>query len=183
MGEPGPPEIDGGSPAGDDGQPGDGPVPGTSRRWVLLLGVAAVVVVLDQLTKSWAVAELPGRTIDVVWTLRFRLAYNRGASFSLGGDGGWGPVIGVVAILVVLVLLWQSRSMANRLGTVALGLVLGGAVGNLLDRALRGDDGFLQNPVVDFIDVQWWPVFNVADMGVVIGGLLLLVVALLPERA
>ena len=117
-----------------------------------------------------------------MWTLRFRLAFNRGASFSIGGDGGWGPVIAVAAVLVLVVqLLWQARSMANRLGTIALGLVLGGAVGNLVDRAVRGDEGFLQNPVVDFIDVQWWPVFNVADMGVVIGGVLLVAVALWPQ--
>lgn len=180
MEEPGSPDVDAGASAGGDPAAAPG---GPGRRWVLLLSVAGAVLVLDQLTKSWATSALEGgRTIDVVWTLRFRLAFNRGASFSIGGEGGWGPIIAVAAVLVVVVLLWQSRSMANRLGTVALGLVLGGAVGNLVDRAVRGDEGFLRNPVVDFIDLQWWPVFNVADMGVVVGGVLLLVVALLPER-
>ena len=177
MPEPGPHHVD------DAGQPGPDPTSSmATRRWPLLLGVAATVVVVDQLSKSWAVDELQGRTIDVVWTLRLRLAFNRGASFSLGGDGGWGPAIGIVAVLVVVGLLWTSRSMRSRLGTVALGLVAGGAIGNLIDRMVRGDEGFLRNPVVDFIDVQWWPVFNVADMGIVVGGFLLAFVALWSER-
>ena len=64
-------------------------------------------------------------------------------------------------------LLWYSRGVRPDWGLVALGLIVGGALGNLVDRAFRGDAGFLQGAVVDFIDVQWWPVFNVADMAVV----------------
>ena len=63
----------------------------------------------------------------------------------------------------MVVLARSSRALRSRLGTVAVGLVLGGALGNLADRAFRGDGGFLQGGVVDFIDLQWWPVFNVAD--------------------
>jgi signal peptidase II len=59
---------------------------------------------------------------------------------------------------------------------VAVGLVLGGALGNLIDRALRGGGGFLGGAVVDFIDFQWWPIFNVADSCVVIGAILLIIV-------
>ena len=71
-------------------------------------------------------------------------------------------------------LLWSGRTVPTRTGAVAVGLVLGGAAGNLTDRAFRAGTGFLGGAVIDFIDVQWYPVFNVADMAVVGGALLLL---------
>jgi signal peptidase II len=83
----------------------------------------------------------------------------------------------VLALGVVAFLLWQGRTISSRTGSVALGLILGGALGNLADRAFRGD-GFFDGGVVDFINLQWWPVFNVADSCVVIGGILLVVVTL-----
>jgi signal peptidase II len=79
--------------------------------------------------------------------------------------------------VVVGFLLWQGRTIASRAGAVALGLILGGALGNLADRAFRGS-GFFGGGVIDFIDVQWWPVFNVADSCVVIGGIMLVIVTL-----
>ena len=139
--------------------------------------MAAAVVALDQLTKWWALHALRTRTIHVIWTLQFNLTRNTGAAFSL--SGGRGPLIGVLALVVVGVLLWQGSSVSTRLGAVALGLVLGGALGNLIDRALRGNGGFLHGAVVDFVDFQWWPVFNVADTGVVIGAILLVAVTVL----
>jgi signal peptidase II len=147
------------------------------RRWGIVLGVAAAVVALDQLTKWWALHALRTHTIHVIWTLQFNLTRNTGAAFSL--SVGRGPIIGVLALVIVGVLLWQGSSVSTRWGAVAIGLVLGGALGNLIDRAVRGDAGFLHGAVVDFIDFQWWPVFNVADMGVVIGALLLVVVTVL----
>jgi signal peptidase II len=132
------------------------------------------VLLLDQLTKWWALQHLTTRTVHVVWTLQLNLVENRGTAFSIVKSGG--QFIGPIAIVVVIVLIWQGRGVSSRLGAVALGMVLGGAVGNLLDRALRSHAGFMQGPVVDFIDFQWWPVFNVADIGVVVGGLLLVVV-------
>jgi signal peptidase II len=83
----------------------------------------------------------------------------------------------VLALGVVGFLLWQGRTTTSRAGAVALGLILGGALGNLADRAFRGD-GFFDGGVVDFLDLQWWPVFNVADTCVVVGGILLVVVTL-----
>lgn len=150
--------------------------PGTHR---VLFGVVAVVwLALDQLTKWWAVSSLDDRTVDVVWTLRFQLAVNHGASFSLGtGFGAW---IGLLALVVVGVLVWQGRSVRSRLGAIALGMIVGGALGNVVDRATRSGDGFLGGGVVDFIDLQWWPVFNVADIGVVCGAILLVVSMLRP---
>ena len=106
-----------------------------------------------------------------MWTLRLSLTYNTGTAFSLGL--GLGPFIGVAAVLIVVALARLGRTVVSPLGVVALGLVMGGAVGNLADRVFRARDGFLDGAVIDFIDLQWWPVFNVADMAIVIGGVLL----------
>jgi signal peptidase II len=139
----------------------------------LSLGVAGLWILLDQITKSWAVARLTdGRVIDVVGSLRFNLSFNSGMAFGRGQ--GLGPVIGVVALVVVVVLLVGLRVEGSRLGVVAVGLVVGGAAGNVVDRLFRGEAWF-RGAVVDFIDLQWWPVFNIADIGVTVGGLLLVV--------
>jgi signal peptidase II len=133
--------------------------------------VAAIVVVLDQLTKRWAADDLAdGHVIDIVWTLRLNLVHNSGSAFSLGR--GLGPLLGVLAVIVVLVLVRMGRLFNSRATSLALGAVLGGAIGNLLDRAFRdGGGGILGGYVVDFIDFQWWPVFNVADMAIVCGAI------------
>ena len=145
------------------------------------LVVAAAVVVVDQLTKAWALDRLDGgRDIDLFWTLRLHLTFNSGMAFSRGR--GLGPIIGVVALVVVVVLLSTLRRSGSRLATVAVGAVVGGAVGNIADRLFRSDDGFLQGHVIDFIDLQWWPIFNVADVGITVGGALLLFSAARGER-
>lgn len=140
------------------------------------LAIAAVVVVLDQLTKHWALNELDdGHVIDVVGSLRFNLAFNRGMAFSQGE--GLGPIIGVVALVVVVALLVSVGRSTSRWYPLAVGLIMGGALGNITDRLFRGD-GWLRGGVVDFIDLQWWPIFNVADIGIVVGGGILLVLTL-----
>ena len=139
----------------------------------MVLAVAGVVVALDQLTKTWAVRRLSEGDIDVVGSLRFNLVFNSGASFSFGE--GLGPFISVVVLAVAIGIVLAGRNVTSALGATALGLVLGGAVGNLLDRAFRAGDGFLGGYVVDFVDVQWWPVFNVADAAVTVGGVALVV--------
>jgi len=141
--------------------------------------IAAVVVVVDQLTKHWAVNELRDRNIDLVGSLRLNLAYNTGMAFSKGT--GIGPVIGVVALLVVVGLLVTIGRASSPLYTPAVGLIIGGAVGNLVDRLFRSP-GWFRGGVVDFIDVQWWPIFNVADICVTVGGALLLLSTLRTER-
>lgn len=173
-------DPDTGDPAASPDPAPAGPAADADRprpHLALVAGVALAVLVADQLSKWWAVENLDDQIIDVVWTLRFNLTFNRGAAFSMGGGGGFGPLIGLLAVGVVGVLLYTGRQFGTKLGAVALGLVLGGAIGNLCDRAFRGD-GFMQGAVVDFIDVQFWPVWNVADMGVVIGGLLLAFIGL-----
>jgi signal peptidase II len=139
------------------------------------LAIAAAVVVVDQLTKEWALDALADGPIDVLWTLRFNLAFNKGMAFSQGT--GLGPIIGVVALCVVVALLVSVGRSSSRLYPLAVGLITGGAVGNLLDRLFR-EPGWLRGAVVDFIDLQWWPVFNVADIGVTVGGALLLFTSL-----
>ncbi len=144
--------------------------------------IAIGVVIVDQLTKHWAVSSLgTDRVIDLFWTLRFNLAFNNGMAFGQGQ--GFGPVIGVFATLVIVYLLVSLRTEASRMSVAGMGLLIGGAAGNLIDRLFRSDDGFLQGAVVDFIDFQWFPIFNVADMAVNIGAGLLILNSILSARA
>jgi signal peptidase II len=135
--------------------------------------VAAVVVGLDQLSKHWAVSQLnDGHTVHVLWTLQFNLAFNSGMAF--GSGQGLGPLIGVIAVVVVVFLLLSLRQASGKLSVVAIGLIVGGAMGNIVDRLFR-EDAWLHGRVVDFIDFQWFPIFNIADMCVNVGGGLLIV--------
>jgi len=148
------------------------------RRSALLATSALVVLLVDRLTKWWAETSLD-EPQDVVWTLRFSLHENTGAAFSRFTN--LGPVIAVLAVVVIVALVRVGRGVQSGVGAVALGSILGGAVGNLVDRVIRADDGLLSGAVIDFIDFQWWPVFNVADMGIVVGGALVLLVSLRGE--
>jgi signal peptidase II len=130
--------------------------------------VAAVALAVDQATKTWALAALgDGEPIHVLGSLQLALSFNSGVAFSLGQ--GSGLTIVPIALLVVVVVVFVARHLPGRLAAAAVGLVVGGAAGNLADRLLRGHGG----AVVDFIDLQWWPVFNVADACIVTGGVLL----------
>ncbi len=143
-----------------------------SRKWQATGVVIATVLVLDQLSKEWAIDRLSrGRTIDVLPTLEFDLTYNSGFSFGAGAD--YGPLVGALVIVLCGFIGW--RIWIERLPTRAaiLAAILGGALGNLIDRVVRADDGFLSGSVVDFIDVTWYAVFNVADMFVVCGCIVL----------
>jgi signal peptidase II len=159
---------------------------GASRRRARLsisrvsLAVAALLVVVDQITKNWAIENLAdGREHHVIWTLQWNLAFNSGMAFSRGR--GLGPFIGVVAFVVIIALVVSSARVETRLGRFAAGMLIGGALGNLLDRAFRGD-GLLNGAVIDFIDVQWWPIFNVADIGVTSGAALFMLASLTAPR-
>jgi signal peptidase II len=94
------------------------------------------------------------------------MAFSRGT--------GFGPLIGVIAIVVSILLLRASRNARSPFAQCAFGLIVGGAIGNVIDRLFRGE-GWMRGAVVDFIDFQWWPVFNVADMGVTIGAAFMIV--------
>ena len=147
------------------------------RLWVLV----AIIVVVDQATKHWALNRLSGgRTIDIVGSLRFNLAFNKGMAFSQAT--GAGPVIGALAFVVIIVIVLWLRRNATGLPGVAAGLIVGGAIGNLIDRLLR-NDAWLRGAVVDFIDLQWFPIFNVADSCITVGAVLMVLASLRGNRA
>jgi signal peptidase II len=133
--------------------------------------VIAVVIALDQLTKHWAASELnEGRIIDVVWTLRFALGFNSGFAFSQGQ--GLGPLIGLVAVGASVWLVRAALKASARWMSYAYALIAGGAIGNVIDRMFR-EEKWMRGRVVDFIDFQWFPVFNIADTSISIGAVLL----------
>lgn len=136
----------------------------------LLFATAAIAYLLDRVTKIWAERGLADGPIDVIpGVLRLSFTTNPGGAFSLGTSAPWffaGATIVVGTLIVVTA--FRARP---RLQAIALGLVLGGALGNLTDRIVRAPG--LRGEVVDFIDLRIWPVFNLADSAVVIGAILL----------
>jgi signal peptidase II len=147
------------------------------RRQALLIGL---VILLDQVTKSWAVSALAdGRVIHVIGSLQFSLGFNSGFAFSQGQ--GMGPLVGIFAIIAVLFLLRAVRKATTQLSAMALCAIVAGALGNIADRIFRGE-GWLHGRVVDFIDVQWWPVFNVADSSITVGACALIAAMLMEAR-
>ena len=140
------------------------------------LWVSAVVVLLDQLSKLWADSALQlYQSIELIPSLAIRKIYNSGAAFSFLGDAsGWQRwfFIALASLVAIVLIVWLYRLQKNQLRmALALSLVLGGAVGNLVDRVLYGH-------VIDFIDVYYaswhWPTFNVADSAITLGAALLL---------
>ncbi len=151
-----------------------------AAAWRAPVLFALVVVAVDQWSKHWAVTDLgTDREIEVFWTLQFNLAFNSGMAFSRGE--GFGPIIAVVATAVIVWLLISLRTESSRLSTVGMGLVIGGAAGNLVDRLFRGE-AWLRGAVVDFIDFQWFPIFNIADMAINVGAGLLILNTILVSR-
>ena len=137
--------------------------------------IALGVIIVDHATKWWALRTLQDHNIDLVWKLRLNLVRNGGGAFGLGSK--FAPLFALAALGIVLFLFSSGGTFRSRWSHVAVGLVLGGAVGNLLDRLFREGHGFLGGRVVDFIDTQRWPVWNVADMAVSIGAVLLALTA------
>lgn len=145
--------------------------PTVRRGTALLAVVAGVVLALDIATKVLVVAELEGRrTLELLGgQLLIRVSRNPGAAFSFAE--GATLVFTAIAVTVVVVILRVARRLGSRGWAVSLGLLLGGASGNLVDRLLRSP-GPGRGAVVDFIDFQVWPSFNVADSAIVTGGVL-----------
>jgi signal peptidase II len=137
--------------------------------------------VIDRVTKALAESRLQGNPpIELIpGVLQLRFTTNPGGAFGLFGNLSILFVLFSVVVIGVVVL--ASRSLPGRAAAVGLGLVLGGAVGNLTDRLVRGEG--LRGEVVDFIDLHVWPVFNVADSAIVTGALLLLILGLRREGA
>lgn len=142
-----------------------------------MLSLAAVVVLIDQATKAWALATLEGRpSVEVLGTwLQWSFATNSGAAFSFGSGNTW--VFTIFAAVIITGVLVLTPRVRNRWWAVSLGLILGGGLGNFIDRIFR-DPGIGQGHVIDFIRVPNWPVFNIADMAVVGGALLAVLLSL-----
>jgi signal peptidase II len=151
-----------------------------ARPWLLLLAVAAATILADQAVKAYVVAHLalhdswmPLRFIEPVF--RFTHVHNTGAAFGIFPEGG--AVFLIIAVVVAAIILYYYRQLPDGMLLIrlALGLQLGGALGNVLDRVRLGY-------VVDFLHLRYWPVFNVADSCIVIGVALLVLEMLREER-
>jgi signal peptidase II len=141
-------------------------------RPLLATAIVLGVVVLDQLTKWWAVRDLPGDPVRLFGDVGFVVVRNTGSAFSL--FQAFTPFLAVVAIVVAVVLVRTVRRTRDPLMVIGLALVLGGAIGNLADRVFRSP-GFLEGAVVDFVHVGGFPTFNVADSAITVGAVLIVI--------
>lgn len=157
---------------GAGGAPATGPAPASGgrtvrrRRAVSVAVAASVVLAVDQVTKALAVSRLSAGPVGLLGPLRLELAYNRGVAFSLL-SGLTVPIVLLVLVLVA-VLTRFARSVPSIPAALAVGAVLGGALGNLADRLVRP-----HGEVVDFLYTGFWPTFNLADAAIVVGGCVL----------
>jgi signal peptidase II len=143
------------------------------RRYGTGFGIAAVLVFADLLTKRYAALHFAGNPVEVIPNFfGFTYVENPGGAFGLFQNGG--TVIGIAAIIVTIVVLVALARERPLLEIVALGFVLGGALGNLVDRFARGD-GIIDGPVIDWIELWVIPTFNIADASVTVAVALLLI--------
>jgi signal peptidase II len=178
--------LDGdGGTTGTPDLPGTNELPGTTvavrRRgahWITFFGIAATVWILDQLTKAWLVGQLsPGEAINVIGDLvRFIYSQNSGALFGLFRDNA--VIFGIVSLAVIgLIVAYHGRAGRSQYLSIALGLLLGGALGNVTDRLRFGY-------VVDFVDIGIgdlrWYTFNVADAAISLAIVMLIGAAFIP---
>ena len=156
-------------------QPGAEPLAAPERRRrlvALLLSLAAAVLVVDQLTKAWALSALDAERRDVLGSLLgLQLVFNKGAALSIAEGMTW--VLTLVATIVVVVIVRVARRIGSTAWAVALGLLLGGAVGNLVDRLAR-EPGFARGHVIDFIAYLDWFVGNVADIALTLAAVIII---------
>jgi signal peptidase II len=150
---------------------------GRVRLYAGMLALAAVVLAADQGSKFWAVSALSDdRHVTVIpHVISLRLLYNSGAAFSIGTGATW--VFALVAAAAVAGILYAGRRLGSRAWTIGLGALLGGATSHLLDRLLRAP-GFARGHVVDFIDYHGLFVGNIADIALVGGAALLVLLGM-----
>jgi len=160
-------------PGPDDGKD----APRNRKILLILIGVALFAWIADIVSKVAVVANLTeGDPVQIIGdTVTLKLVRNSGAAFSMGTGYTW--ILTLVALAVVVGIIKFSRRLRSIWWAIGLGLVLGGALGNLTDRMVRAP-GPLRGHVVDFISVGWWPVFNLADSAVVCGAVGLVVLTL-----
>lgn len=144
-----------------------------TRRYTTAVGIAIVVVVADLAAKRYAAINFVDSPVTVIdGFLTFTYTENPGAAFSL--FKGAGPYLGVAAIAISGFILGTLRAARPTFEVVALGLILGGALGNLADRVFRGS-GFLDGKVIDWIHLWWIPTFNLADASITVAVVLLVI--------
>ncbi|GFH35119.1 signal peptidase II [Streptomyces pacificus] len=165
-----------GTPDVDDGAAAPAERPGGGRRISTLLAVAAVAYVLDLASKMLVVAKLehhpPIRVIGD-W-LTFQAVRNPGAAFGFGE--AFTIIFTIIAAVVIVVIVRLARKLYSLPWAIALGLLLGGALGNLTDRIFRSP-GVFEGAVVDFIAPKHFAVFNLADSAIVCGGILIVILS------
>jgi len=143
------------------------------QKLTVAAGIVVATVVLDQLTKAWAVHALVDGPVRIIGDrVSFRLARNTGGAFSV--FQAFTPALAVMAGIVTYLLVRTVQRTRDVSLVVALSLVLGGSIGNLVDRVFRAP-GFLRGAVVDFVHLGAWPTFNVADSAITIGAVLVVV--------
>ena len=160
------------------GTPLTAQTPDPPRRVRLLLGVAAFVIAADAISKAIAVSHIREYTyIHLIGNLlMLTLTRNGGAAFNLGGTG-MTIVFTAIAASVIAYILRASRNLGSVSWAITLGLLLGGATGNLIDRIFRAP-GFLRGDVIDWIQLPHWPVFNIADSSIVCAGVLVVLLSM-----
>lgn len=153
------------------------PVP-SWRGTAIVLGIGVVVLAIDQWAKWWAEHALAGKPPTQVLGefLQFTFVRNPGGAFSIGTQYTW--LFSVVATCVAITILFYARRVTSTWWLLALGLLVGGAVGNLVDRVIQ-PPGPGVGHVVDFLQLPNWPVFNVADMAVVGGASAIVILSLM----
>jgi signal peptidase II len=177
------------SPADTSEAPADTDATGSPRRrplpgrlvYLVCAGVAVIWLLLDQATKVLAVETLQGRGVvdaGLGGILEWELVRNTNAAFNIPGFTGMFVIVSIVVVLVVSRALPRTERLSL---AFAYGLVTGGALGNLVDRLFR-EPGFPDGGVVDFIKIGWWPKFNLADSGIVVGALLIVILMFLVDR-
>lgn len=132
------------------------------RAWALAGVLCGLVVMLDQVAKALVEANLaPGEQVDLLGPIALTLAHNRGVAFGLASGGG-AALIALTVVALIFVSVLFARDPARRGMWVAVGLLVGGALGNLIDRVRAGE-------VTDYVDVLSWPPFNLADVSITLG--------------
>ena len=134
-----------------------------------------MIWLIDFLTKQWALTALPGKKVTLLF-LKLELSFNTGAAFGLGANGA-GVLLGLFAILVSATAFYYAPRISNKPWALVIAMVIGGALGNLTDRAFNSP-GFLRGSVTDWIVLPNWPNFNLADTAIVCGAVLAFLLSL-----
>jgi signal peptidase II len=148
----------------------------TVRTWRTLFSVAWFVWILDLATKIWAVSALSHRPNIKVLGSFFQLSFarNSGAAFSFATGGT--IFLSIFGLIVLSVIFYYSTRITSKGWAVVLGLVMGGIIGNLIDRIFR-EPGMLRGHVIDWMQLPHWPIFNIADSAIVIAALISMVLS------